>query len=87
VAAVLYRYRAGVSWRNLPAWFDDWKNVHQCLRFRYEYDVIEWIFRDLAAGHNSEYMTIASMIVRAHQHSIGTLKKGRRSSHRMPFGG
>ncbi len=29
VEAVLYRYRAGVSWRDLPERFGDWKNVHR----------------------------------------------------------
>ena len=29
VEAVLYRYRAGIPWRDLPERFGDWKNVHQ----------------------------------------------------------
>jgi hypothetical protein len=29
VDAVLYRYRTGIPWRDLPARFGDWKNVHQ----------------------------------------------------------
>ena len=29
VEAVLYRYRAGVPWRDLPERFGDWKNVHR----------------------------------------------------------
>ena len=29
VDAVLYRYRAGVVWRDLPERFGDWKNVHK----------------------------------------------------------
>ena len=28
VEAVLYRYRAGIAWRDLPERFGDWKNVH-----------------------------------------------------------
>ncbi|BAK84721.1 IS5 family transposase [Novacetimonas maltaceti] len=30
--AVLYRYRAGIPWRDLPARLGDWKNVHRRLR-------------------------------------------------------
>jgi transposase len=26
---VLYRYRAGTPWRDLPDRFGDWKNVHR----------------------------------------------------------
>ena len=29
VEAVLYRYRAGVPWRDLPERFGDWKNTHR----------------------------------------------------------
>jgi transposase len=29
VEAVLYRYRTGCPWRDLPARFGDWKNVHR----------------------------------------------------------
>jgi len=29
VDAVLYRYRTGIPWRDLPARFGDWKIVHQ----------------------------------------------------------
>ncbi|WP_339078853.1 IS5 family transposase [Novacetimonas hansenii] len=76
VEAVLYRYRAGIPWRDLPARFGDWKNVHRRLRRWCESGVIERIFRDLAADHDNEYMMIDSTIVRAHQHSAGALKKG-----------
>ena len=78
VEAVLYRYRAGIPWRDLPARFGDWKNVHRRLRRWWESGVIERIFRRLAADHDNEYMMIDSAIVRAHQHSAGALKKGAR---------
>lgn len=29
VEAVLYRYRAGIPWRDLPERFGDWKNIHR----------------------------------------------------------
>ena len=29
VEAVLFRYRAGIPWRDLPERFGDWKNVHR----------------------------------------------------------
>ena len=28
VEAVLYRYRTGIPWRDLPERFGDWRNVH-----------------------------------------------------------
>ena len=29
IEAVLYRYRAGIPWRDLPERFGGWKNVHR----------------------------------------------------------
>src|SRR6516162_9492154 len=29
VEAVVYRYRAGIPWRDLPERFGDWKNTHR----------------------------------------------------------
>jgi transposase len=29
VEAVLYRYRAGIPWRDLPERLGDWKNTHR----------------------------------------------------------
>ena len=28
VEAVLYRYRAGITWRDLPEWFGDFRVIH-----------------------------------------------------------
>jgi len=41
VEAVLYRYRAGIPWRDLPERFGDWKIVHSALQSMGE----EWGFR------------------------------------------
>ncbi|GCE82473.1 transposase [Komagataeibacter diospyri] len=32
IEAVLYRYRAGIPWRDQAVRFGDWKNVHRRLR-------------------------------------------------------
>lgn len=85
IEAVLYRYRAGIPWRDLPVCFGDRKNVHRRLHRWCESDVIERIFRHLAADHDNEHMMIDSTIVRAHQHSAGALKK--RGGWIRPSGG
>jgi transposase len=75
VEAVLYRYRAGIPWRDLPERFGDWKNVHRRFSRWSKSDVWESIFRHLAADADNEYAMIDSTIVRAHQHSAGAQKK------------
>jgi transposase len=75
VEAVLYRYRAGIPWRDLPERFGDWKNIHRRFR-RWAVDgVWERLFQHLAADVDNEYAMIDSTIVRAHQHSAGAQKK------------
>jgi transposase len=76
VEAVLYRYRAGIPWRDLPERFGDWKIVHQRFGRWAKSGVFEHIFKELASDHDNEYMMIDATIVRAHQHSAGARKKG-----------
>jgi transposase len=75
VEAVLYRYRTGMPWRDLPERFGDWKNVHQRLSRWAKSGVWEKVFQHLAADADNEYAMIDSTIVRAHQHSAGAEKK------------
>src|SRR5271154_3722040 len=74
-AAVLYRYRAGIPWRDLPERFGDWKIVHQRFSRWAKSGVFERVFKLLASDHDNEYMMIDATIVRAHQHSAGARKK------------
>ena len=75
VEAVLYRYRAGIPWRDLPERFGDWKNTHRRFSRWAKAGVGERVFQHLAADNHNEYAMIDSTIVRAHQHSAGALKK------------
>ena len=71
VDAVLYRYRAGIPWRDLPARFGDFRVVH--LRHSRWSQSGAWqrVFEALAQDADNEYAMIDSTIVRAHQHSAG----------------
>jgi transposase len=78
--AVLFRYRAVVPRRDLPARFWDWKVVYQRFSRWAKTRVFERIFKLLASDPDNEYMMIDATIVRAHQHSAGARKK-RAASH------
>lgn len=88
VEAVLYRYRAGVPWRDLPERFGDWKNVHRRHSRWAASGVWENLFKALAVDADNEYVMIDATIVRAHQHAAGALKKKARtprtSANRKP---
>jgi transposase len=75
VEAIIYRYRAGIPWRDLPERFGDWKATHKRFRRWCESGVFERIFKVLAVDADNEYMMLDSTAVRAHQHSAGAKKK------------
>src|SRR3974390_57053 len=79
VEAVLYRYRAGIPWRDLPERFGDWKQVHTRLSRWAASGGWPRIFEHLAAHADNEKAMIESPIVRAHQHSAGAQKKPART--------
>ena len=80
VDGVIYRYRAGIPWRDLPERFGHWKAVHTRFSRWAERGVWKKLFETLAADADNEYAMIDSTIVRAHQHSAGAQKKTRRSA-------
>ena len=83
VEAVLYRYRAGIAWRDLPERFGDFRVVHLRHSRWSKTGVWQRAFEALAQDADNEYVMIDSTIVRAHQHSSGA-KGGRQK--RKPSG-
>jgi len=75
IDAVLYRYRAGIPWRDLPERFGDFRVIHTRHSRWAKTGVWKRIFEDLAKDSDNEYAMIDSTIVRAHQHSAGAKKK------------
>ncbi len=71
VEAVLYRYRAGIPWRDLPERFGDFRVVHTRFSRWSKRGVWQQVFEALAEDADNEYAMIDSTIVRAHQHSAG----------------
>ena len=62
VAAVLYRYRAGIPWRDLPERFGDWKNTHRRFSRWAKNGIWQRVFEHLAADADNEYAMIDSTI-------------------------
>ncbi len=86
VEAVLYRYRTGMPWRDLPERFGDGVQVHRRFSRWAKSGVWERVFQHLAADADNEYAMIDSTIVRAHQHSAGAQKKPARTRRPAPGG-
>ena len=71
VEAVLYRYRAGMPWRDVPERFGDGKHMHRRHRRWSAGGVWQRVFAHLAGDADKAYVMIDSTIVRAHQHAAG----------------
>lgn len=84
VEAVLYRYRAGIPWRDLPERFGDFRVIHLRHSRWNQGRVWERVFKALAQEADNEYAMIDSTIVRAHQHSAGASKGGRKKGKTKP---
>ena len=76
VEAVIWKFRSGAPWRDLPERFGNWKNIHTRFSRWAKSGVWENLFKTLAEDPDNEYAMIDATIVRAHQHSAGALKKG-----------
>jgi transposase len=55
VEAVLYRYRAGIAWRDLPERFGDFRVVHMRHSRWSKSGVLERIFKALSLQADNEY--------------------------------
>jgi transposase len=71
VEAVLYRYRAGIAWRDLPERFGDFRVVHTRHMRWSRSGVWRRIFEHLAADSDNEYAMLDATIICAHQASAG----------------
>ena len=77
VEAVLFRYRAGIPWRDLPERFGSWKTVYsRFCKWRDEGTLLK-IFEHLREDADYENLSIDSTVVKAHQSSAGA-KKGQK---------
>ena len=71
VEAVLYRYRAGIPWRDLPERFGHFRAVHRRHSRWSKKGTWQTVFEALAGERDNEYAMIDSTIVRLHQHGAG----------------
>ena len=73
IDAVLYRYRTGIPWRDLPEPFGNFKNVHRRFSRWAKKGIWHNLLSLLTEEADEEYIMIDSTLVRAHQHSSGAV--------------
>lgn len=75
INGVLWIFKTGAPWRDLPERYGHWKVVH--LRFSRwsRAGIFDKIFRILSEDTNMEFVLMDGTIVKAHQHAAGAKKK------------
>ena len=76
VESIIWKFRSGAPWRDVPEQFGAWKNIHTRFSRWARKGVWENLFKALADDPDNECAMIDATIVRAHQHGAGALKKG-----------
>ena len=71
IDAVLYRYRTGIPWRDLPEKYGGFRNVHRRFSRWAAKGVWDRIFAAMSDDPDFEYLVLDSTIVRVHQHAAG----------------
>jgi len=75
INGVIWIFKTGAPWRDLPERYGHWKNVHRRFSRWAKKSVFERIFRVLSEDSDMEFLLLDSTIVKAHQHSAGAKKK------------
>ncbi|MGF1573366.1 MAG: transposase [Sumerlaeia bacterium] len=86
IVAVLYRYRAGIPWRDLPERFGEWKNFVFPLARCCEKGFWLWFFEAFSNDPDNEYTLIDATIVQPYQHAAGAKKDPEATSETQCIG-
>lgn len=75
VNGVLWIFKTGAPWRDLPERYGHWKNIHRRFSRWARAGVFDSIFRILSEDADMEFLLMDGTIVKAHQHAAGAKKK------------
>ena len=75
VNAVIWLFKTGSPWRDLPERFGNWSSVHRRFSRWSAAGIFDNIFRILSADADMEFLLMDGTIVKAHQHASGAKKK------------
>ena len=73
--AILWRFRTGSPWRDLPNEFGPWESVYSRFSRWSKYGIWENVFEHIKQDVDEEWYMLDSTVIRAHQHSAGAKKK------------
>ena len=74
---ILYYFRTGIPWRDLPPYFGNWNTVHKTFQRWCERGVFLRMFMALAKDLDFRLLSVDGTFFKAHQHATGARKNGR----------
>lgn len=86
ISGILFRVRTGVTWRDLPERFGNWKTVYGRHR-RWSADgtwqmIADALRIDAVTGQSREFaVAVDATVVRAHQHAAGARRRPPAEQH------
>lgn len=75
INGVLWIFKTGAPWRDLPERYGHWKNVHRRFARWSKAGIFDRIFRVLSEDADMEFLLMDGTIIKAHQHAAGAKKK------------
>lgn len=75
INGVLWIFKTGAPWRDLPERYGHWKNVHRRFSRWAMSGIFGKIFQILSDDADMEFLLMDGSIVKAHQHAAGAKKK------------
>ena len=75
INGVLWIFKTGAPWRDLPERYGHWKNAHRRFSRWAKSGIFDNIFRILSEDSGMEFSLMDGTIVKAHQHAAGAKKK------------
>ena len=75
INGVLWIFKTGAPWRDLPERYGHWKNVHRRFSRWATMGVFDSIFCILSEDADMEFLLMDGTIIKAHQHAAGAKKK------------
>lgn len=75
INAVIWIFKTGAPWRDLPERFGNWSSIHRRFSRWSATGIFDKIFRILSADADMEFLLMDGTIVKAHQHAAGAKKK------------
>ena len=75
VNAVIWVFKTGAPWRDLPERFGNWNSIHKRFARWSKSGIFDKIFRILSEDADMEFLLMDGTIVKAHQHASGAKKK------------